>query len=98
MTFRASCGTGLDSFQAQNVMEALWNLANNGRSVVSTIHQPRSSIYSMFDALLLLSEGMTVYFGPANQAVSALFWVSLAPSGLIWIYADEGGFWVNGSG
>lgn len=62
-------GVGLDSFQAQNVMEALWTLAHNGRCVISTIHQPRSSIYSMFDALLLLSEALTVYFGPANQAV-----------------------------
>lgn len=64
-------GAGLDSFQAQNVMEALWNLVSNGRSVICTIHQPRSSIYSMFDVLLLLSEGTTVYFGAANQAVSA---------------------------
>ena len=30
-------------------MEALWTLAGNGRTVVLTIHQPRSSIYKMFD-------------------------------------------------
>ena len=37
--------SGLDAFQAQNVMESLWVLASNGRTVISTIHQPRSSIY-----------------------------------------------------
>ncbi len=58
---------GLDAFQAQNVMETLWSLARGGRSVISTIHQPRSSIYKMFDLLLLLSEGRTIYAGPAAE-------------------------------
>ncbi|KAL4452063.1 hypothetical protein ABPG75_007725 [Micractinium tetrahymenae] len=61
--------SGLDAFQAQNVMEALWTLAGNGRTVVCTIHQPRSSIFQMFDQLLLLSEGRTMYFGTASAAV-----------------------------
>ena len=38
--------SGLDAFQAQNVMESLWVLASNGRTVISTIHPPRSSIYT----------------------------------------------------
>ena len=61
--------SGLDAFQAQNVMESLWTLAGSGRTVVCTIHQPRSSIYKMFDLLLLLSEGRIMYFGPAVEAV-----------------------------
>lgn len=60
--------SGLDAFQAQNVMESLWTLAGNGRTVISTIHQPRSSIYKMFDLLLLLSEGREMFFGPASDA------------------------------
>jgi len=67
--------SGLDAFQAQNVMESLWTLAGGGRTVLSTIHQPRSSIYKMFDLLLLLSEGRVMYFGPAKEAVS---WFSSA--------------------
>ena len=44
-------------------------LAKNGRSIVATIHQPRSNIYTMFDKLLLLSKGKTMYFGPRSEAV-----------------------------
>ena len=62
--------SGLDAFQAQNVMESLWTLAGGGRTVISTIHQPRSSIYKMFDLLLLLSEGRVMYFGPAKEATA----------------------------
>ncbi len=40
--------------------------------VLSTIHQPRSSIYGMFDLLLLLSEGKTMFFGAAADAVRRL--------------------------
>jgi len=61
--------SGLDSFQAQSVMESMRNLSQNGRLVISVIHQPRSSIYDMFDRLLLLSEGKTMFLGNANDAV-----------------------------
>ena len=61
--------SGLDSFQAQNVMGALRDLAHNGRTVVCTIHQPRSSIFAMFDQLMLLTDGRLVYIGDAHAAV-----------------------------
>lgn len=48
--------SGLDSFNAQSVMSTLLKLARTGRTIVATIHQPRSSIFQMFDNLLLLSE------------------------------------------
>lgn len=62
--------TGLDSFNALNVMTALRQLALNGRTIISTIHQPRSSIFALFDQLCLLSEGRVMYFGPAKDAVT----------------------------
>jgi ABC-type multidrug transport system permease subunit len=63
--------SGLDSFTAYNIMETLINLAkNDGRTIICTIHQPRSNIFSLFDMLLLLSEGQVVYFGPASNAIS----------------------------
>ena len=62
--------TGLDSFSAQSIMQTLLKMAQNARTVIATIHQPRSSIYQMFDMLMLLSEGRTMYFGHAAEAVS----------------------------
>eukprot|EP00301_Raphidiophrys_heterophryoidea_P000122 c10063_g1_i1.p1 GENE.c10063_g1_i1~~c10063_g1_i1.p1 ORF type:complete len:733 (+),score=201.68 c10063_g1_i1:101-2200(+) len=61
--------SGLDSFQAQSVMSAMRALASDGRTVIASIHQPRSSIYQMFDRLLLLSEGGVVFSGAASEAV-----------------------------
>lgn len=62
--------TGLDSFTATSVMENLGDLARKeGRTVISTIHQPNSDIYEMFDNLLLLARGKIIYFNKANLAV-----------------------------
>lgn len=59
--------TGLDAFQAEMVMETLRQLAQAGHTVVCSIHQPRGSIYTKFDDLILLSEGAAVYAGPAQE-------------------------------
>jgi ABC-type multidrug transport system ATPase subunit len=57
--------SGLDSFNAFNVVECLVNLVKNyNRTVVVTIHQPRSNIVALFDQLVLLAKGRTVYSGP----------------------------------
>ena len=50
-------------------MECMKEMALNGRIVVTVIHQPRSSIYNMFDRLMLLSEGKLMYSGTAVDAV-----------------------------
>lgn len=44
-------------------------LANSGRTVVVCIHQPRSGITALFDSLVLLSEGRSMYSGLAVGAV-----------------------------
>ncbi|KAH7658548.1 Sulfate-transporting ATPase protein [Dioscorea alata] len=59
--------TGLDAFQAERVMETLRQLAQEGHTVICSIHQPRGSIYSKFDDIVLLSEGSVVYAGPAKE-------------------------------
>ena len=41
--------TGLDSFTATSVCETLSELAASGRTVISTIHQPNSDIFEIFD-------------------------------------------------
>ncbi|KAG5357915.1 ABC transporter G family member [Yarrowia sp. B02] len=56
--------SGLDSFSAFNVVESLVHLARNyNRTVVFTIHQPRSNIVQLFDNLLILCQGRLVYSG-----------------------------------
>ncbi len=37
--------------------------------VITSIHQPRSSIFAMFDDLILLSDGQLLYNGPAADAL-----------------------------
>jgi len=60
--------SGLDTFQAKNVMDALNNLSRNGCAVITTIHQPRSSIFDTFDKLMIMAEGSAIYFGDAAGA------------------------------
>ena len=61
--------SGLDAYNSQSVMQLLQGLAERRRmTIVTSIHQPRSSIYSLFDQLLLLDKGQTAYFGPASSA------------------------------
>ena len=61
--------TGLDSFTATNVMEVLKDLAYSGRTVISTIHQPNSEIFEMFDQLMLMAKGSIIYLNEAKKAV-----------------------------
>ena len=57
--------SGLDAFNAFNVVECLVTLAKTyNRTIIFTIHQPRSNIVALFDQLILLARGQTVYSGP----------------------------------
>ena len=63
--------SGLDAFNAFNVVECLVTLAKNyNRTVIFTIHQPRSNIVALFDHLVLLAKGRTVYSGPYSSCQS----------------------------
>ncbi|KAK1757342.1 hypothetical protein QBC47DRAFT_339921 [Echria macrotheca] len=60
--------SGLDAYNAYNVVECLVTLAKTyKRTVIFTIHQPRSNIVALFDRLVLLARGKTVYSGPLHQ-------------------------------
>ena len=50
-------------------MQTLKGLAEEGCTVVCSIHQPRSSIFAMFDDLLILSEGKLLYEGSASGSL-----------------------------
>ena len=63
--------SGLDAFNAFNVVECLVTLAKSyNRTVIFTIHQPRSNIVALFDHLVLLARGKTVYSGPFSSCQS----------------------------
>ncbi|EST07662.1 ABC-2 type transporter [Kalmanozyma brasiliensis GHG001] len=60
--------SGLDAYNAFNVVQSLVTLAKTyKRTVIFSIHQPRSNIVALFDKLLLLAEGRVVYSGPFNR-------------------------------
>lgn len=61
--------SGLDSASAFFVIQTLRNVARDGRTVISSIHQPSSEVFALFDDLFLLSSGETVYFGEAKMAI-----------------------------
>ncbi|KAL6556474.1 ABC transporter G member 14 [Orobanche gracilis] len=62
--------SGLDSTTAQRILTTVKVLAAGGRTVLTTIHQPSSRLYHMFDKVLLLSSGgCPVYYGLGSAAL-----------------------------
>uniref|UniRef100_A0A671WG21 Broad substrate specificity ATP-binding cassette transporter ABCG2 n=1 Tax=Sparus aurata TaxID=8175 RepID=A0A671WG21_SPAAU len=61
--------TGLDASTANSVLLLLKRMAGHGRTIILSIHQPRYSIYRLFDTLTLLVNGKMVYHGPAPNAL-----------------------------
>jgi ABC-type multidrug transport system ATPase subunit len=61
--------TGLDAASAFQLVRTLKMLARKGRTIIITIHQPRSEIWGLFDNLVLLSGGSPIYTGPADAAI-----------------------------
>ncbi|XP_066527286.1 broad substrate specificity ATP-binding cassette transporter ABCG2 isoform X2 [Hoplias malabaricus] len=61
--------TGLDASTANSVLSLLKRMSNHGRTIILSIHQPRYSIYRLFDSLTLLAGGRQVYHGPAQSAL-----------------------------
>ncbi|EGG22503.1 hypothetical protein DFA_04631 [Cavenderia fasciculata] len=62
--------SGLDSFSAHNLVSTLLTLSRHNKTVICTIHQPRSDIFNLFDYVLLLSKGKVVYFGQTKHIVN----------------------------
>ena len=65
--------TGLDAYNALSVVDSLVALARDyDRTVVFTIHQPRSNIVSLFDKLVLLAQGKVIYSGETSKCYEYL--------------------------
>ncbi len=63
--------SGLSSYDAESVIELLKELSKQGKTIITTIHQPSIHIYKQFDDLIMVNRdtggktGSMVYFGPA---------------------------------
>ncbi|KAG4437711.1 hypothetical protein IFR05_006794 [Cadophora sp. M221] len=55
--------SGLDNNTAWSICTLLRKLADEGQSILCTIHQPSGSLLQMFDRILLLRGGKSIYFG-----------------------------------
>lgn len=62
--------TGLDAHSAFQTMKVLKSLATNGRTVITSIHSPRSEIWAMFDNVILLSAGEVLYSGETTKVAT----------------------------
>lgn len=50
-------------------MECLKDLSNEGCTILCVIHQPSCAVFSMFEDLVLLSEGLVTYAGPCSGVI-----------------------------
>ncbi|KPI86072.1 putative ATP-binding cassette protein subfamily G member 5 [Leptomonas seymouri] len=77
--------SGLDTVSAKRVIEAVVELAKDSPMrlyaphyfafrpiVIFSIHQPSQEIYELFDKVLLLSQGVSIYCGPAAAAAATI--------------------------
>lgn len=73
--------SGLDSTTALRIVQLLQDIAEAGKTVITTIHQPSSRLYHKFDKLILLGKGSMLYFGKASEAM--IYFSSIGCSPLI---------------
>lgn len=63
--------SGLDAFTASSIIDVLRGLAEEGRTLILTIHQSRSDLWNHFGNVLLLARGgFPVYAGPGSSMLS----------------------------
>lgn len=61
--------TGMDSFTSLVIIKYLKNMANSGKTVICTIHQPSSEIFQYVDRIILLKDGHLIYQGKSELAL-----------------------------
>lgn len=65
--------SGLDSFTAASILNVLNTLSREGRTVVCTIHQPRSDLFKKFGNILLMAKGGKVAFNGPSESLLPYF-------------------------
>ncbi|XP_052198792.1 ABC transporter G family member 22-like isoform X2 [Diospyros lotus] len=72
--------SSLDSTTALRTVEILQDIAEAGKTVITTIHQPSSRLFHKFDKLILLGKGSLLYFGKASEAMVYFSSIGCSPS------------------
>ncbi|XP_054741613.1 ATP-binding cassette sub-family G member 4-like isoform X1 [Anastrepha obliqua] len=69
--------TGLDNSSCTKVLELCKHLAQRGRTIICTIHQPSARLFQLFDQVYILGSGKCVYQGCPNKLMPFLESVNL---------------------
>ena len=65
--------SGLDSFSAYNIISLLKNIATSkNKIIITTIHQPSYDIFELFDKLMVITKGNTIYNSSISNLISYL--------------------------
>ncbi|QDZ20061.1 ATP-binding cassette transporter [Chloropicon primus] len=70
--------SGLDSATANEIMKLVKDIADDDRTVATSIHSPTAFCFGLFDNLFLLASGRVAFFGRAAEAEEFLGTVGAA--------------------